>query len=92
MWRDACALRTLRNWGYYKNTSGLHAQPDILIDPGLEHARLLDGKATQADLSPSMRRQLEVYYDLGVPTVEATTPQGHILVPPRNPGKIRLRK
>lgn len=79
-------------WGYYKNTSGLHAQPDILIDPGLEHWHILDGKATRLDLSASMRRQLEGYHDLGVPTVEATTPQGHILVPPRNPEKIRSRK
>lgn len=83
----------LGRWGYYRDTSGLHVQPDVLLDPGIEHRHILDGKATRLDfLSPSMQRQLEDYHRLGVPVVEATTPSGHILVPPRDYGRIRSRK
>lgn len=86
-------ILALGRWAYYKDTSGLHAQPDVLIDPGVERGHILDGKATRFELlSPSMRRQLEGYHDLGVPTVEATTQHGHILVPPRSPEKNRSRK
>jgi hypothetical protein len=80
-------------WGYYQDRSGLHVQPDVLIDPGFEYRHILDGKATRLDfLSPSMLRQLEDYHRLGVPTVEATTPSGHILVSPRDYGRARSRK
>ncbi len=75
----------LNRWAYYQDASGLHGQPDLLIDAGIAHRHILDGKATVfEDLSPPMRRQLEGYYALGPHTVEWVTQHGSFPVSRRN--------
>lgn len=83
-------LLALNRWGYYQDGSGLHGQPDVLIDPSIELRHILDGKATMfEELSPSMQKQLERYYLLGANKVEGTTPRGHILVQPKGTSERR---
>lgn len=79
-------LIALNRWAYYQDGSGLHGQPDVLIDAGIAHRHILDGKATDfEDLTPPMRKQLERYYDFGADSVGGVTQRGHASISSKKP-------
>jgi hypothetical protein len=83
-------LLALNRRAYHQDGSGQHVRPDVLIHLGIENTHVSDGKAIRStNLSTGMTRQLQNYHGVGATEVFATTPHGHVHIPPKATGLMR---
>lgn len=83
-------LLSLNRRAYHQDGSGRHVRPDVLIPLGIENIHVNDGKAIRStNLSSRLTRQLQDYHGVGATEVFATTPHGHVHIPPKATGLVR---